>query len=96
MNLPSDKDENTPTIDIQSEAVAVCQGFVENRLAAPGTADFPPAVGATPILPNGWRVASYVDSENRFGANLRAFYECKIWKDSSGQWELIDLQIHER
>ena len=71
----------------------VFQQFVKARLKAPGTADFPFESYrdvTNPLIPNGFRVAAYVDSENSFGGEVRTYYECKVKNDN---WSLISLDF---
>ncbi|MGY1593249.1 hypothetical protein ACI79D_14840 [Geodermatophilus sp. SYSU D00708] len=75
-------------------AIAYCHQFVEDRLRAPATADFPgfPDHQVYELTPTGWRVAGYVDAENGFGANVRTDWTCEIsYEESSGTWTLESM-----
>ena len=65
------------------------QLFVEKQLKSPSTADFP--FGGhrhvTKLGGNRYRVDSYVDSQNSFGAQIRTEFEGVI-KSVDGGWEL--------
>src|SRR5690348_2116054 len=70
----------------------ICQDRVRERLKAPSTADFPaydPAAvsssGATIAV---YRIASYVDADNAFGAHIRTRYECAVqWTGTA--WDFV-------
>lgn len=59
-----------PNMDL---AVVTCQDIVKDNLKAPATASFPrvPAV-------SGDTITGEVDSENSFGAKLRASFQCTV------------------
>lgn len=70
------------------EAYTACQGFVRDRLKAPSTADFPwvKSSDVTESLGDGrYRVRSYVDAQNSFGAMIRNSYDCTV-RYRSGAW----------
>jgi len=76
-------EENILTQDIESTVYEVSQDFVRQALVAPSTAKFPPISEAHYIKeksPNVWVVISYVDAQNRFGAYLRNYYACEIYR----------------
>lgn len=76
-------------------AIAYCHQFVEDRLKSPGSADFP-SFGehqVATVSEQQWRVSSYVDAENSFGASLRTDWTCEIsYDEGAGEWTLVDLQ----
>jgi hypothetical protein len=79
-------------------AAIMCQGFVKERLTAPSTAKFPNAFGAdtkTVTLGRGhYRVTSYVDAQNSFGAQIRTTFVCKVKKIPGGDnWQLENLSM---
>lgn len=76
-------------------ARVMCEGFVEDRLKSPSSADFQRPT-TTEIGANTWRVVGSVDAENSFGATLRVDYECTVRGNSDGEWTLVDLQHAER
>jgi hypothetical protein len=75
-------------------AIAYCHQFVEQQLRAPSSADFP-RVGEHQVTDVGeqrWRVSSYVDAENSFGASLRTAWTCDIsYDEAAGVWTLESL-----
>jgi hypothetical protein len=80
----------------ETTAFVMCQQYVKDRLRAPATADFPLTEYSTRKLsPVQFEIRSYVDSENGFGAKIRARWTCRVKSlDSSGDsWELIDIQF---
>jgi hypothetical protein len=60
------------------DAYVMCKQFLEDRLKAPKTADYPleRSSDVTEALGGGrYRVRSYVDAQNSFGAMIRTRYE---------------------
>jgi hypothetical protein len=82
-----------------SETMAhiMCQDFVKNRLKAPRTAKFPRSSEArTTDLGNGrYRVISYVDAQNSFGALIRTRYACTVQYTGNDRWRLEALDFLE-
>lgn len=78
-----------------SGAFSMCQDLVKRDLTAPATADFASS-GDSTITDMGnrrYRVVSYVDAENGFGANIRTSYTCVVQgEQDTNNWRLIDLQ----
>lgn len=74
-------------------AKVMCEEFLEDRLRAPGTADFS-GMGSTTISSTGsssYRVVGHVDAENGFGANIRTSYTCEITDNGDDSWSLVSL-----
>lgn len=73
----------------------MCQQFLEDRLVAPATADFPgPYTRFTTSLGrNRFKVDAYVDSENGFGANLRSDFVCTVSYKGNDTWNLESLEV---
>ena len=74
--------------------------FVKQRLKAPSTADFPGVWDGrgdhvTYLGDQKYRVRSYVDSENSFGAMLRMNFVGEIQQVDEDTWELVQLQFLE-
>ena len=71
------------------------QRFVEKRLKSPKTADFP--FGGyrhvTPLKNGRYKVDSYVDSQNSFGADVRTYFSGVIKKSENG-WRLESLNFN--
>lgn len=70
------------------EALTYAQLAVQQKLIAPTTADFPWADHRTYQITCGrWRVASYVDSQNAFGAMIRKHWAAEMrWVPESEAW----------
>jgi hypothetical protein len=87
--------------DVETMAFIQCQDHVRKRLKAPSSADFPLLErSVTKTAENTYKVVSYVDAENSFGAKLRSSYVCIIKRtDPKGDkadprsWRLVDLKI---
>ncbi len=83
-------------------AYVMCQDFVKKRLRAPGTAKFPgmfeetSSQATTALGSNSFRVRSWVDAQNGFGALIRNDYVCKVTYTGSDNWRLDDLQMNGR
>jgi hypothetical protein len=77
--------------DRSDEAFNICQRFVSDRLKAPSTATFAYQADST-IVHSGhlYRVDSYVDAQNSFGAKLRSYYHCVV-KPSGDGWTLVRI-----
>jgi hypothetical protein len=77
-------------VDEDALATGMAERFVSERLACPATARFSP----TPAIErdgNTWRVTSYVDSQNLFGATVRRHWTVTVKAHGLGQWELLNL-----
>lgn len=85
-------DSDEPSADM---ARVMCEGFVEDRLKSPGTADFQIPVTTSAGVTT-WEVSGSVDAQNSFGATVRLDYICTVHGDSSGEWTLLDLQHNQR
>jgi hypothetical protein len=75
---PSD----TPT---DTDARFACRQFVEDRLTAPATADFSDETVTSLDGGKRFRISGSVDSQNSFGATLRADYECATAATNNGR-----------
>ncbi len=76
-------------------AWAYMQLFVEKRLKSPSSADFPFGGSSRHVTPLGggrYKVDSYVDAQNSFGAQLRRHFEGVI-KRVPGGWKLEYLRF---
>jgi len=80
-------------------AEVACEDFVKDRLKAPSTADFSDQV-RTPLPGGQFLVEGQVDSENGFGATVRAAWSCTVRAVPNGEdhdWQLVDsVQIAQR
>lgn len=79
-------------------AYAVCRQFVEKRLRAPRTAEFPSfyerdAVSVTSYEGGEYRVQAYVDAQNGFGAMIRTHFTCEVKHVRDNTYELQALDM---
>lgn len=79
------------------DAWVMCQDFMEDRLQAPSSADYPCCYSdfVTYEGDRVYEVRSYVDAENAFGAKLRRDFLCRVEYRGNDRWRLRDLQINE-
>lgn len=77
-----------------SMATEICKNAVKDRLKSPSSAEFPNVLAKNVIDENTFSLDSYVDSENGFGAMLRANFHCKVKYLNKGKWELISMLIY--
>jgi len=77
-------------------AYVMAKDFVSQHLKAPATAEFPVYDESFVQLvgDDTYRVSAYVDSQNGFGALLRANWTASVHKDGD-TWNLQDIQIDE-
>ena len=79
------------------EAAQICQKFVREELRSPRTANFPSLVAAsrhTTDLEGGrYRVNSYVDAQNAFGAEIRTQFICTVKYEGEWNWRLENLDM---
>lgn len=77
-----DDDSSSPTVANKMLAYSYAEDFVKQRLKSPSTAKFPSifekADHITELGNNKYRINSWVDSQNGFGAMLRSRFSCKI------------------
>ena len=78
-------------------AFVMSQTFVKKNLVSPSSAKFPYSDEANIVQIDKvtWRVASYVDSQNKFGAMLRTRYQAKLMYLGAEKWKLLDLKFLE-
>jgi len=75
---------------------AMCQLFMEDKLVAPSTAKYPALSLTKWSFENKiFKITSYVDAQNNFGAMLRKNYYCEVEYQGNDKWKLNDLQIFE-
>jgi hypothetical protein len=77
-------------------AYTFAQDFVKDRLKSPSTASFPWGMkDATLYLGrNGYRIRSYVDSQNGFGATVRTDFDCTV-RQNGDKWTLERMEMRE-
>ena len=73
---------------------------VEGRLVAPSTARFPGifdgrAGHVTRLGGQRYRIRSYVDSQNSFGAQVRTHFTAEVEQTGRGVWRVRSLELHE-
>jgi len=93
--IPSDGDRQTTRVASvdETDAFIWCKDHVRDRLKSPATAKFPFVEFSHRDLGNNtWRIISYVDSQNSFGALVRTNWACEI-QYSNGAWQLQDLTL---
>ncbi len=79
-------------------AYTMCQKFVKDQLKAPRTAKWPwvHTDDVTTHLGGGkYRIESYVDSQNAFGALIRTKFTCVVQHAGEDKWRLESLEFHE-
>ena len=96
-NTPVAPVTSPPRLDVGSrmEAVTMMQEFVEERLRAPSTADFPWGMG-NDVVNRGdgtFSVSSYVDAENALGGTLRQHFDITLRYLGDSQWRLVSLEF---
>ncbi|MHB8183365.1 MAG: hypothetical protein ACYDDN_06400 [Candidatus Desulforudaceae bacterium] len=76
------------------EAYSMSQEFCRNNLKAPSTAKFPWTAQAVVDLGDGeYKVSSYVDAENSFGAKIRTNYICTVKYVGEDKWRLLEFEF---
>lgn len=77
-------------------AFMAARPFVERKLVSPGSAEFASyqdkASSTTQVGGSTWRVRSWVDSQNGFGALIRTNYTCTLRCKGDGTWALESLE----
>ena len=82
---------SSSTDDYKSDAYAVAQHYVEEKLKAPKTADFPwYDESYVTVSGNQYTVSAYVDAENSFGANVRTYFTVTMTRNGDN-WEHINV-----
>ena len=84
-------------LDRKVSAYYMCMDWVKDRLKSPASADFQSVYDGrhnkTVRTNQRYKIESYVDSENSFGANIRTNFICITTQVSEGKWELNTLEI---
>lgn len=82
-----------------TSAFVQCKNFVQERLRAPATADFPFLERTSWDMGNNtWVVKSHVDSQNGFGAMIRSKWYCKVQyvggnTSDPRSWHLLAIEL---
>ena len=77
--------------------MTAAQLFVERHLKAPSTAEFPWGIDEYSIASLGdgrWKVSSYVDAQNGFGAMVRSRWNVTLRENENGSVTLEDIDIY--
>jgi hypothetical protein len=81
----------------ESDAVIATHEFVKQHLVSPAIADFPFALDgeghATKMDDSPFRVHSFVDSQNAFGATMRTNYSCKVVFHPDESYDCSDFKF---
>jgi hypothetical protein len=100
--LPRSSTTPAPTTDPsggRTMAYVMCQKFIEERLVAPATADWPSTYDVDIFTVEGktsaWQIRGYVDAENRMGAFIRNYYICEVSYVGDETWHLDYLKFDE-
>lgn len=95
--FPGHKGNVAPRTADRSDACFISQKFVKQNLKAPSTAEFPMWTEENcKATPNGdvWKVRSYVDAQNGFGAMIRSDYGVEMrYHPDADNWTLLDILI---
>ncbi|MFW6016947.1 MAG: hypothetical protein ACOCRK_10960 [bacterium] len=87
-----DNDSNSSPNKI--EAMTMAQTFLEDRLKAPATADYPWESSddvVTELADDKFRYRSYVDAENSFGAKVRTQFDIVVQYVGDDKWRLVSI-----
>lgn len=85
--------------DRSVDAWTTCKDFVEERLSAPSTADFPswdPDQYLKSRSGQEYTLAAYVDAENKLGGTVRTDFTCTVRHLVGGEWRLMGLDLGSR
>lgn len=93
----------TPEQEVERASVADgytaafhCQDAVRARLKAPAGAEFQaPRRADITKFDDGYKIVSYVDAANSFGAKLRTPFTCLV-EQHGAEFKVIDLKIEKR
>jgi hypothetical protein len=87
----------SPRTASRSDACFMSQKFIKQNLKAPSTAEFPSWTEANckaTQTGNNWKVRSFVDSQNGFGAMIRSDYGVEMrYNPDRYNWTLLDIMI---
>lgn len=91
MYKTSDTDSNVKT---EFDALVNSRQFIEKALVSPATAEFDNSTkGTYRVEGNTFRVKSFVDSQNAFGAMIRTHYSCRIKFLEDGRCYVDEVKI---
>ena len=80
-------------------AYSVMEDFVKKRLKAPSTAKFPgmfdgKADHITQLPNQTYKITSYVDAQNSFGALIRTRFIGEVQQTGEYDWQLLSLNLY--
>jgi hypothetical protein len=77
-------------------AWAVHNLFVKNALKAPATAEFAPqsASKVETVGKDIYKITSYVDAQNSFGAKIRNYYTIVLKDNGPDKWQVVSLKFN--
>jgi len=98
VNMPEEDPNAWKTEDNKIMAYIMIEDFVKQRLKSPGTAEFPGVLDGkidhvTALGNQTYRIISYVDAQNSFGAMIRTKFIGEIKQTSDVRWQLISLNL---
>jgi hypothetical protein len=88
-------------------AYSACESYMLAELDTPATAHFAgrfanativtpvlvPTPSPSPSSSPDYQIASFVDAQNRFGANVRTRFRCVVtWDEKAWHWSLVELR----
>lgn len=87
-----------PASQASVPAAVICKKAVTASLKSPSTADFPWSLGNSirATGKNTFRITSYVDSQNAFGATVRTNFTCDVTGSGGDTYRLKDLKLVSR
>ncbi len=80
-----------------SGAIVACRNYVRNQLKAPATADFESVLDGIKTWNLGggkYKVSSYVDSQNGFGAKVRTKFGCYAETTDGQNFTVTNLETY--
>jgi hypothetical protein len=93
----NDGAQGTPTAigPTERSGYVICKQFLEKRLKAPSTADYPMLSETNrSLVGNIFTVTAFVDSQNSFGAMIRTNFYCQVEYVGNDNWKLLDLKTY--
>jgi hypothetical protein len=92
-------DDSRDTRRDKSDALLLVQKHVKKHLKAPSTAEFPGMFDDRPVVrslgSNKFRIRSWVDAENGFGATIRMNYDYTVETDGQDGWRVLSFEMDE-
>ena len=88
-------DENDPQFR-REMAIETAKEFVIKRLKAPATAEWPRGSAynsCNELGYNRYRVTSFMDAKNIFGAKIRTHFVAVVRYEGKGRWSLESLEM---